>query len=104
MNERKKSGACVADPFDRAKGSLKRLDTFAIPRRVQAAGRIYLKDICADAPRFVNADPCGDGHQAKAGAQSKRPPGKLPAAVRVKMVCVIICPPVLSFVPTPIAL
>jgi hypothetical protein len=54
MNERKKSDACVTDPFDRAKGSLKRLDTFAIPGRVQAAGCIHPLQMCADVPGFVN--------------------------------------------------
>jgi hypothetical protein len=81
MNERKKSGACVADPFDRAKGSLKRLDTFAIPRRVQAAGRIYLTDICADAPRFVNAGlpeqlPLGESECSIKKAAGKTPSGR----------------------------
>src|SRR5580704_1373475 len=32
INERKTSGACVADPFARAKGAWKRLDTFTVPR------------------------------------------------------------------------
>jgi hypothetical protein len=83
MNERKTSGACVADPFDRAKGSLKRLDTFAIPRRVQAAGCIYLTDICADAPQFVNARlpghlPFGESDRSikkAAGKSAQRPSG-----------------------------
>jgi len=41
ISERKTSGACVADPFARAKGAWKRLDTFTVPRR-GASGGLYL--------------------------------------------------------------
>jgi hypothetical protein len=40
LNETGGARACVADPFVRAKG-FESCDTFTVPRRAQAAGRIY---------------------------------------------------------------
>src|SRR5262249_39916898 len=40
LNETGGARACVADPFVRAKAT-ESCDTFTVPRRAQAAGRIY---------------------------------------------------------------
>jgi hypothetical protein len=42
LNETGGARACVADPFVRAK-AVKGCDTFTVPKRAQAAGRIYLQ-------------------------------------------------------------